>query len=111
MENFGLLDQIPVSPYILRTKHDIRTRLPVKGEITIPVCKLLHKCKRCMHAVIHRQTAHVNSLRSGLLLQHFTEGILTDLADEGGLMAEPLQHGQYIAGCTARICLKGRISL
>ena len=111
MEDSGLLNQLAVSPYILRTEHNVRTRLPVKGEITISVCQLLHKRKRCMHAVIHRQAAHVNSLRSGLFLQHLAEGILSDLADEGSLMAEPLQHGQYIAGCTARICLKGRIPL
>ena len=96
---------------LLLPQHHIRTGIAVEGKVPVTVRKGLHKGQRSPHIRIRHQIGGVNSHLFQNRPQTVSENILPYLSDKGGLPPRPVQHGQHVAGRTARVCLIKRIAL
>ena len=96
---------------LLLPQHHIRTGIAVEGKVPVTVRKGLHKGQRSPHIRIRHQIGGVNSHLVQNRPQTVSENILPYLSDKGGLPPRPVQHGQHVAGRTARVCLIKRIAL
>ena len=97
--------------YFVLPKHHIRAGISVKGKVSVPVRKCLHKCQRCPDVFVRHQIGNVNSRRRHNLFQTVSENVLPHFADKRSLSFQFCQHGEHIARRTAGIRLVNRIPL
>ena len=107
-------DSAVTNPFLidfLRHQIDVRTRLTVKGKITVAIFHSMDKCKSSMDVIIHSQSSCIDSLFHHCQFQLMSEHVVTDLTDKGHFLSEACQHRQHIAWRSAWVRFKQRIAL
>ena len=109
MENTGIPDQVFLN--FISGKHHICTRVAVKREISVSVRISMYESQGSMYLFIDHQIAGIDVYFFHSIFKLCSEHIIANFADKSRFFAKFLKHGQYIAGCTARIGFQYRISL
>lgn len=104
MEESGVPDQ--VLRQLVRPEHHVCAGIPVERKIPVTVLERVYECQRRMNLVVHHQVVCADAQLFQGRFQRHSELVLTDLADKRSLLPQIVQHGEDIAGGSARIGFK-----
>ena len=92
-------------------EHHVRAGAAVEGKIAVSARLRMHDGERRVDHGVIQEVREVDACLSRDRAELVAEAVLADLADEGGLPADLLQHREHVAGCAAGIRLKEGIPL